>query len=70
MAKSNKGANPDMCMQFHDKFYMERDKLSYSEPVPTPALNENGVINARPYGLSEAHKRSTDKVANLQMTGV
>jgi hypothetical protein len=65
MAESNKRFILDVCEEFHDIFYLEGDKLSHTDlvkhSIPTPAIDENRVINVRPYTLPEAHKEEVNR---------
>jgi hypothetical protein len=65
MAASNKRAILDICEEFHDIFYLEGDKFRHTDlvkhSIPTPALDENRVINVRPYRLPEAHKEEVNR---------
>jgi hypothetical protein len=62
---SNKKAILEICEDFHDIFYFEGDKLLHTDlvkhSIPTPALDENKVINVRLYKLWEAHKEELNR---------
>jgi hypothetical protein len=68
MADSNKKAILDIYEDFHDIFYLEGDELSHTDivkySIPTPALDENRVINVRHYRLPEAHKKEVNRQIN------
>jgi hypothetical protein len=70
MAESNKKSILVIC-DFHDIFYLEGDKLSHTDlvkhSIPTPALDENRVINVRPYRLPEAHKEEVNRQINKML---
>jgi hypothetical protein len=65
MAESNKRVILDICEEFLDIFYLEGDKLSHTDlvkySIPTPALDENRVINVRPYSLPGAQKEEVNR---------
>lgn len=51
----------DICEEFHDKFYLDGDKLSRTgvvkHSIPSAGLDENRVINITSSRLLEAHKK-------------
>ena len=59
----------DVCEEFHDKFYLDGDKLSRTDVVkhsiPSAGLDENRVINVRPYRSPEAHKAGVNKFTSF-----